>query len=112
MTEKTKSPKAGGSLATEFLEFLKKYRVAGLAVAFIIGLSAIKLVTALVTDIVMPVIGVLIPGGDWRASVLQVGPVNFLFGDFVGALIDFAIVAIVIFLMVKFVMKEVPTQKR
>jgi len=46
---------------SEFSEFLKKYQVIGLAVAFIIGLAASKLVTALVTDVVMPVVGVLVP---------------------------------------------------
>lgn len=96
----------------EFMEFLKKYQVIGLAVAFIIGAASTKLVTALVSDIVMPIIGVLIPGGDWRASVLQFGPIKLMIGDFVGALIDFAIIALVVFLIVKWMMKEDATQKR
>ncbi|MFH0922496.1 MAG: MscL family protein [Candidatus Micrarchaeota archaeon] len=96
----------------EFSEFLKKYQVLGLAVAFIIGAASTKLVTALVNDIVMPMVGVLVPGGDWRASIFQVGPVKFLIGDFVGALIDFIIIALVVFLMVKFIMKEEATAKR
>lgn len=96
----------------EFSEFLKKYQVIGLAVAFIIGLAATKLVTALVNDIVMPIIGVLVPGGDWRAAVLQVGPMKFLVGDFVGAVIDFLIIALVVFLIVKMIMREDATQKR
>ena len=51
------------SMATEFSEFLKKYQVIGLAVAFIIGAASTKLVTALVNDIVMPIIAVAVPGG-------------------------------------------------
>ncbi len=98
--------------AAEFGEFLKKYQVLGLAVAFIIGAAATKLVTALVTDIIMPIAGAVIPGGDWRAATFDVGPVKFLVGDFVGAIIDFAIIALVIFLIVKFIMKEDATQKK
>jgi large conductance mechanosensitive channel len=95
----------------EFTEFLKKYQVIGLAVAFIIGAAATKLVTATVNDIIMPVIAVIVPGGDWRASVLDVGPVQFMVGDFVGNVIDFAIVALVIFVIVKFIMKGDTSQK-
>jgi large conductance mechanosensitive channel len=62
-------------LIQEFMDFLMKYQVIGLAVAFIIGAAATKMVTACVTDIIMPIIVVLIPGGDWRASVLQLGQV-------------------------------------
>lgn len=95
----------------EFTEFLKKYQVIGLAVAFIIGAAATKLVTATVNDIIMPIIAVIVPGGDWRASVLDIGPVQFMVGDFIGNVIDFAIVALVIFLIVKFIMKGDTSQK-
>ncbi len=96
----------------EFTDFLKKYQVLGLAVAIIIGLAATKFVTALVNDIVMPVVGALVPGGAWRTATLELGPVKFLVGDFVGAIIDFAIIALVVFLIVKMIMKEDATQKR
>lgn len=99
-------------LVGEFMEFLKKYQVIGLAVAFIIGAASTKMVTAAVNDIIMPVIAVLIPGGDWRTSVLELGPVKFLIGDFVGAVIDFLIIALVVFIVVRFMMKEDATQKR
>jgi large conductance mechanosensitive channel len=95
----------------EFTEFLKKYQVIGLAVAFIIGAAATKLVTATVNDIIMPIIAVIIPGGDWRASVIDIGPMKFLVGDFVGNIIDFVIVALVIFLIVKFIMQGDTTKK-
>ena len=85
----------------EFSEFLKNYQVIGLAVAVIIGAAAGKMVTAMVNDIIMPIIAVLVPGGDWKTSVLEIGPMKFLIGDFAGAIIDFVIVALVIFLIVK-----------
>jgi len=90
----------------EFVTFLNKHKVVGLAVAFIIGAAAAKLVSALVNDIIMPIIAVLIPGGDWRSFVLQLGPVKLLVGDFTGALIDFVIVAFVIFMIVKYIVKD------
>jgi large conductance mechanosensitive channel len=98
-------------MVAEFMDFLMKYQVIGLAVAFIIGAAATKMVTACVADIIMPVIAVLIPGGEWRTSVLQLGPVKLLVGDFVGAIIDFAIIALVVFIIVKFMMKEDATKK-
>jgi large conductance mechanosensitive channel len=91
---------------SEFMAFFNKHKIAGLAVAFIIGTAATKLVTALVADIVMPIISVLIPGGDWRLATLDIGPIKLLVGDFAGALIDFVIIAFVVFMMMKYVAKE------
>ncbi|MFH1107329.1 MAG: MscL family protein, partial [Candidatus Micrarchaeota archaeon] len=102
----------GVGMMAEFSDFLKKYQVLGLAVAFIIGAAATKLVSAMVNDVVMPIIAVLVPGGEWRAATLDIGPVKFLLGDFVGAVIDFLIIALVVFMIVKMIMKEDATAKR
>ena len=109
MAEEKKAEKKG--MVGEFMDFLMKYQVIGLAVAFIIGAAATKMVTAAVNDIIMPIISVLIPGGDWKKTELVLGPVKFLVGDFVGAIIDFIIIALVVFLIVKFMMKEDATKK-
>jgi len=95
----------------EFMDFLQKYQVIGLAVAFVIGAAATKLVNSTVSDIIMPIIAVIIPGGNWREAVFPVGPVHFLLGDFVGAIIDFVIIALVIFIIVKYIMKGDVTKK-
>lgn len=89
----------------EFMEFLQKYQVIGLAVAFVIGTAATKLVNSTVTDIIMPIVAVVTPSGDWQTSVLQIGPLKFMIGDYIGAIIDFVIIALVIFIAVKYVMK-------
>ncbi len=94
------------SFMQEFNDFLTKYGVIGLAVAFVMGAAVTKLVSALVADLIMPIIGAVIPGGDWRAATLSVGSIKFMIGDFVGALIDFIIIAIVIFMIVKSIIKE------
>jgi large conductance mechanosensitive channel len=94
-------PPTKKTFGEEFMEFLNKYGVIGLAIAFIIGGAAGRLVTALVNDLLMPVIAVIIPGGEWRTTVFTVGPIKFLLGDFVGTLIDFIIIALIVFILMK-----------
>jgi large conductance mechanosensitive channel len=89
----------------EFMEFLRKYQVIGLAVAFVIGTAATKLVNSTVTDIIMPIVAVVTPSGSWQTAVLAIGPLKFPVGDYVSAIIDFVIIALVIFLAVKYIMK-------
>jgi len=81
----------------EFIDFLSKYKVMGLAVAFIMAIYLGTLVKALVDDFIMPIVSLVIPDIEWEAIV--VGP--FRIGHFIGALITFLIVAIVIYLLVK-----------
>lgn len=92
----------------EFKEFLFKHGVVGLAVAVVIGGAVGKLVTALVADLIMPIIGALTPTGDWRAAIVTIGNMKFAVGDFAGAFIDFVIIALVVFLLVKHFVKEPP----
>ena len=95
------APKPKG-LWAEFIDFLSKYKVMGLAVAFIMGLYLGALVQALVNDLIMPIIGLAIPGLENLATIeIPVANQKFLVGDFLVALITFIIVAFVIFLVVK-----------
>jgi len=99
------APPPPKGLWAEFMDFIGKAGVLGLAVGFIMGTYIGKVVSALVQDIIMPVPGALIPGGDWRKAIftLQVGNgINFAVGDFVGVIIDFLIVACVVFLIAKY----------
>jgi len=84
-------------LWAEFIDFLSKYKVLGLAVAFILGLYLGQLVQALVSDLIMPIITLAMPGVQWET--ISLGP--FTVGHFIGALITFIIVAFVVFLIVK-----------
>jgi large conductance mechanosensitive channel len=90
----------------EFNSFLLKHGVVGLAVAVVIGGAVGKLVTALVADFIMPVVGALTPSGDWRTATLSVWRIKFGVGDFIGAFIDFVIISFVIFMIVKHFVKE------
>lgn len=94
----------------EFKEFLMKHGVIGLAVAVVIGGAVGKLVTALVADFIMPIVGALTPSGDWRTAVVSVGKMQFGVGDFAGAFIDFVIISFVIFMIVKNFIKEAPAK--
>ncbi len=85
----------------EFQAFLSKYGVIGLAIAVIIGGAAGKLVSSLVSDILMPLITFFIPGGAWREATLTLGPVVMMVGSFIGNVIDFLIIAIVVFMIMK-----------
>ena len=92
----------------EFKAFLLKNNVMSLAVAFIMGAAVGKLVSALVTDLVMPVVGMLSAGGEWRKIAFEVGGAKFLVGDFLGAALDFAVIALVVFLITKSLLKPAP----
>ena len=83
------------------MQFLSKYGIIGLAIAFIIGGAAGALVTALVSDIIMPLITFFIPEGGWRTAILTLGPIQLGIGHFIGALIDFLVIALVVYLLMK-----------
>lgn len=101
-----------------FRDFLTKNAVLALAVGFIMGAATGKVVSSLVADIFMPVISLLLPSGDWRASKLvltsRVGPdgkevVNALnVGTFLGNIVDFVVIAFVIYMITKALIKEAP----
>jgi large conductance mechanosensitive channel len=100
------APAPPKGLWNEFVDFISKYKVMGLAVAFILGLYLGGLVQALVKDFVMPLIGLVIPGMDNLATLqVAVGSQQFGVGDFLAALITFIIVAFVIFILVKITKK-------
>ena len=97
----TPPPSEPKGLVEEFTAFLNKYGIIGVALAFIMGGAVSKLVSALVADIIMPIITPFIPGGNWRTVVVNLGPIALAVGDFAGALLDFLIIALVIFVIMK-----------
>lgn len=85
----------------EFQEFAVKGNVVDLAVAVVIGGAFGKIVTSLVNDIVMPFIGILLGGVDFSELSVEVGDATLMYGSFIQSIIDFTIIAFVIFLAVK-----------
>ena len=104
VTPKPVPPPPKGLIA-EFKDFIGKAGVIGLAIGFIMGTYVGKVVSALVQDIIMPIPGALISGGDWRKAIftLPIGQgMNFAVGDFVGVIVDFLIVSVVVFPLAKY----------
>ena len=95
-----------------FLEFIKQYGVIGLAIAVIIGAKAGDLVKAVVDNLIMPLVGLMIPGGDWRQLTVVVGETKFGIGPVLGALVDFVIVAWIVYAFAKVVLKEGTVTKK
>ncbi len=101
---------------TSILDDLKGFLVQGnvidLAVAVIIGASFGKIVSSLVENIVMPMVSLLIPGGQWRTAKLVLGQISkpdgslvenaLMFGQFLGAVVDFVVIGLVIFFLLRF----------
>lgn len=86
--------------------------VAPLAIAFIMGVAATALVQSLVNNVVMPIITPFIPGGEWQKATFPIGPIVISWGAFLGALINFIIIAFVVFIVAKVVLKEEKVTKK
>jgi large conductance mechanosensitive channel len=95
--------RAARGLATEFREFLLKQNVVALAAGVVIGAAIGKVVSGIVDDVIMPLVGVVLPGGEWRQAKLALGTGGnaIAYGDLIGRLVDFGIVAFVVFLVLK-----------
>lgn len=100
------------SIISEFKDFLNEYKVVGLAVAFIMGTAATGLVKSLVDEIIMPLITPFIPGGSWQTARFALGPISLGWGPFLAALINFVILAFVVFMIAKMVLKEEKVTKK
>ena len=91
------------SLLKEFRDFAMKGNVVDLAVGVIIGGAFGKIVASLVEDIVMPALGMLIGGLDFKALAMQVGSAKITYGKFLQTCLDFVIIAASIFVAVKLI---------
>ncbi|MFI5230706.1 MAG: MscL family protein [Gemmatimonadales bacterium] len=89
----------------DFREYLIKQNAIGLALAVVIGAALNKVVQALVNDIIMPVVSQITPSKEsWETMKLPIGPVNFLLGDLLSSLLNFVIIAFVVWRISKIVM--------
>jgi large conductance mechanosensitive channel len=84
-----------------FIEFIRKQGVIGLAVGFILGGAVSKLVSALVGDIINPLLGIILGKINLVSAAITVGSAKIMWGDFVGVLIDFLVIALVVYFGVK-----------
>jgi len=91
------------SMVKEFREFAVKGNVVDLAVGVIIGAAFGKIVASGVSDLAMPLLGMVIGGVDFSGLALQVGQAKILYGKFLQTCVDFIIIAWAIFMVVKLI---------
>jgi large conductance mechanosensitive channel len=96
-----------------FLEFVREQGVIGLAVGFILGGAISKLVTALVEDIISPILALGMSNlKNLQEAYLQIGSAKIMWGDFLNVAIDFVIVALVVYFGVKWLRLDTLDKKR
>jgi large conductance mechanosensitive channel len=96
-------------MLAEFRGFLTKTNALALAIGVIIGAAVGNVVSALGADILMPVIGLVLPGGNWRDAKLPLTDHSaILYGHFLGTVIDFLLISLVVFFIVKIFVRPVP----
>jgi len=85
-----------------FIDFIREQGVVGLAVGFILGGAVSKVVTALVNDVIDPLLGIVLgAAGGLKTASLSVASAQILYGDLIGVCVDFAVVALVVYYGVK-----------
>lgn len=85
-----------------FINFIREQGVVGLAVGFILGGAVSKVVSALVTDIINPILGIILgAAGGFKNAFWSVGSINILYGDLLAVIIDFLVIALVVYFGVK-----------
>jgi len=104
------------SMAREFKDFLVKQNALALAVAVIIGAAIGKVVSSIVDDVINPVLGLALPGGSWREAKIVLSRTTdatgkvvenaIQYGHLLGALVDFAIIGLVIFMIIKYALPK------
>ncbi|PIR79761.1 MAG: large conductance mechanosensitive channel protein MscL [Candidatus Levybacteria bacterium CG10_big_fil_rev_8_21_14_0_10_35_13] len=100
------------SVIKDFKEFLGEYKVIPLAIAFIMGVAVTALIQSLVNNIIMPIITPFIPGGAWQQATFTMGAIVISWGAFLAAFINFVILALVVFFIAKFMLKEEKVTKK
>lgn len=105
-------------MIAEFRGFLTKTNALALAIGVIIGAAVGNVVSALAADVLMPVIGLFLPAGNWREAKYVLRTTTdaagkaaenaILYGHFLGTIIDFLIITMVVFLIVRSLVKPVP----
>lgn len=85
-----------------FKDFIREQGVVGLATGFILGGAVSKVVASLVEDIINPLLGVILGAtGGLETAVIKVGPIEIMIGNFLSVLIDFLVIAMVVYFGIK-----------
>jgi large conductance mechanosensitive channel len=88
-------------MLNDFKKFIAQGNVLDLAVGVIIGGAFGKITASLVDDIIMPVVGIFLGGVDFKKLAVTVGTANVMYGNFIQSVIEFLIIALVVFMIIK-----------
>jgi large conductance mechanosensitive channel len=96
----------------QFKKFLVETNAIALAIGVVVGGAVQKLVSAIVADIIMPILSLVLPGGAWREFSISLGTGHdpLKLGDVLGSAVDFLIIAWVVYTFVSRFMKVTPTK--
>ena len=95
----------------EFAKFLKEFNVVSLAVGFVMGSASTALVGSLVKDVLMPIAAPLMGAESWREAIWNIGPVHIAIGSFTAEIFNFLILALIIFIIAKKLLKMEAAKK-
>lgn len=102
LTQRLEQVGLGAIIIKGFIEFIRKQGVVGLAIGFILGGSVSKVVSALVQDILNPIVGLVLgSASDLAEAYITIGSAKIMWGHFAGALIDFVLVAAAVYFIFK-----------
>jgi large conductance mechanosensitive channel len=93
-------------VVSDFTKFLLKQNILSLAIAVVVGAALGGLVKAMVDGFIMPIVGAVMPSGEWQTASWKIGPVRFAVGSILAAFVNFLIVAFVAWRLTKFFIKE------
>lgn len=89
----------------EFAKFLKEFNIVSLAVGFVMGTASTALVGSMAKDVLMPIAAPLMGAESWKEAVWNIGPVHIAIGSFAAELFNFLILALIIFIIAKKLLK-------
>ena len=99
-------------MLAEFKKFILRGNVIDLAVAVVIAGAFGAIITSLVNDIIMPLVGILLGGVDFSSLAVQVGSATVAYGNFIQEIVDFLIIGLALFLVVRALNRAMEFRKK
>ncbi len=99
-------------MVNEFLSFLREYKITSLVVAVVMGTASTSMINSLVKDVFMPMVSPLLFAGSWRDAVVVVGHARIGYGSFLAEFLNFIILAFIIFIVAKKILRRGEKKKK
>ncbi len=95
----------------DFKNFIKSYGVLGVAIGIVMGQAVAKIINVIVEGLIMPIVGVVLPGEKWQEAIINIGRIHIKVGLIIAAFIDFFTIALVIYFFMRYILKVEPPRK-